>query len=455
MFAAWSVHAGQANLEVRDLQGNLIATVATIKGTPERAAIWLGSDRLAYVDGNGTLNVVDLHGNSIALPQQVKVTHGSVEASPSGGLIAVDGVEGPVVLDLAGAPAKPLPSGATGFDWSAKGDLAFLVQQPSGSDLYVAADGKQSTRVASSPAGQTWSDLNWAPDASSLLLATKPADSSSGAPSLLVVNRDGSHMVPFGAHTEYTAPEWSPDGNLVLFTRHDDATGGVTFQVATVSISGTNSAEQQAIAEVDRFMKARLAGDRSGALAELDSNGQAAFQSSGALLTSAAGSTFDRYYPVTVQLTRTTPSTFLIGVRTFIAKPGGAETSFFEEQLTVVQQDQRYLIHDVQASPSQPLSHGPTVVSVEVLQTPPGQQIRVRFDADLKAETVTNGTVQVKTQDGTLIQSQVTFDPETHLATLAVKLRPGTYQLVVTIGVSDINNVPLAQEYDAPLVISR
>ncbi len=49
----------------------------------------------------------------------------------------------------------------------------------------------------------------------------------------------------------------------------------------------------------------------------------------------------------------------------------------------------------------------------------------------------------------------MSFDADNHLATIAVKLRPGTYQLVVTTSVTDINGNALAQEYDAPLVIGR
>jgi len=102
-----------------------------------------------------------------------------------------------------------------------------------------------------------------------------------------------------------------------------------------------------------------------------------------------------------------------------------------------------------------PLGHGPTVVSVEVVQTPSGEQVRVHFDADLKPETVSSGTIQVKDADGNVVDAHVSFDADNHLATLAVKLKPGTYQLVVTTGVTDINGAVLAQEYDAPLVISR
>ena len=78
----------------------------------------------------------------------------------------------------------------------------------------------------------------------------------------------------------------------------------------------------------------------------------------------------------------------------------------------------------------------------------------MRFDADLKPETVTSDTIQIKDGDGKLVEARVTFDAENHLATLSVKLRPGTYKLVVTTGVTDVNRVALAQEYDAPLILS-
>jgi hypothetical protein len=201
-------------------------------------------------------------------------------------------------------------------------------------------------------------------------------------------------------------------------------------------------------------MKARMRGDTLAAKAELDDNARAKYDAGASSLLSQSGTQYDRYYPVNVQLASSNPNKFLVAIRIF-SKSGGAETSFFEEQLTLVQQGQRYLVDDVKASSTKPLGHGPTVVSVEVVQTPPGQEVRVRFDSDLKAETVTNGTILVKDDDGNPIKARVTFDADHHLATLAVSLRPGTYQLVVTTGVTDINGNALAQEYDAPLVIGH
>jgi hypothetical protein len=61
----------------------------------------------------------------------------------------------------------------------------------------------------------------------------------------------------------------------------------------------------------------------------------------------------------------------------------------------------------------------------------------------------------VKDSDGKVIPAQIAFDPDNHLATLTLALRPGnTYQLVVTGGVTDVSGVTLAQEYHASLVIS-
>jgi len=162
LFASWSLTSGnQANLQIRDLQGNLVSTVATVDGVPDRPAVWVGSDRIAYAD-NGTLRIVGLHA-PISI-RTLKVDHGSLAGSADGQLLAAQATDGSLVLDLAtGAARTRLPRGATGFAWSSKGDLAFLVQQDAGTDLYLLADG-QPAKIASSSSGQAWSDLNWGPD---------------------------------------------------------------------------------------------------------------------------------------------------------------------------------------------------------------------------------------------------------------------------------------------------
>src|SRR6266849_6675998 len=85
----------------------------------------------------------------------------------------------------------------------------------------------------------------------------------------------------------------------------------------------------------------------------------------------------------------------------------------------------------------------PLVTGVQTLCS--SDLVRVHFDADLRPETVTTSTIQVRDSDGNPIGSQLTFDTDNHLATLTVTLQSrSTYQLVVTTGVTDINGVTMA-----------
>jgi Bacterial Ig-like domain len=453
VFAAWEVTpSNQANLGIWDLQGKLQGTIATLDGVPDRAPVWIGSDRIAYIN-QGRLLVVDTHGAQVNA-RGIKMQRGSLAGSPLGQLLAVESVDGlSTVIDLSSGSPSPLPGGATGFAWSSKGDLALLVQQPSGSALYIAAGGKNAQRIASSPSGQTWSDLNWAPDGASLMLASKPAGASSSTSRLMLINADGSGLRDFASQQEDSSPQWSSHGDFVLFTRQDEA-GGRAFWTANTAPSEGDAAAKQAVAEVEMFMLARLKGDNTAAQGSLDAAGLSAYQGGASSLLSPAGSKFDRYYPVTVQQTGSNPNKFLVGVRIFVSR-SGVQRSFFEEQLTLILKDQRYLVDAVTSTPSVKLGHGPTVASYEVVSTSQGGQVRVHFDADLRPETVTTSTIQVRDSDGKPVSSQVTFDPDNHLATLTVTLQPGsTYQLVVTTGVTDVNGVTMAEEYHAQ-VISR
>jgi hypothetical protein len=452
LFAAWQVtSSNQANLGIWDLQGNSQGTIARLDAVPDRAPVWIGSDRIAYFN-QGRLVVVDTHGGAVGA-RAIRMQRGSLAGSPLGTLLAIESADGSTVLDLGSGSLSPLPDGATGFAWSPKGDLAFVVAQPSGSVLYTAVGGKNPQRVATSPTGQTWSDLNWAPDAASLMLASKPVGASSSASRLMLINADGGGLRDFASPQEYSSPQWSSHGDLVLFTRQDEA-GGRAFWTATTAPSEADAAAKQALAEVERFMQARLKGDGVTARDGLDPAGLSAYQGGASSLLSPAGTKFERYYPVTVQQTGSNPSRFLVGVRIFVSR-SGVQRSFFEEQLTLVLKDQRYLVDAVTSTPAVLLGPGPTVLSFDVVPTSTGYQVRVRFDADLRPETVTTDTIQVRDSDGKRVTSTIAFDPDNHLAVLTLTLRPGsTYQLVVLTGVTDINGVTLAQEYHAQ-VISR
>jgi len=450
LFADWSEISDHATLEVRDLQGNVqAAAVATLASHPDRPAVWLGPTRLAYLS-EGLLKVVDLHATLIATPA-IKVT-GAMSAPRSGLMLAMVTDAGPVVLDLSTMNTTVLPAGATGFSWSPTGQLAFTIGRVTGTDLYTGLDPNSARKVAASAAGETWSDLNWSPDSASILLARHTGSGADSHVRLLLVNADGSAPTGFGSNQrDYANPLWSPRGDLVLFSRPDEA-GGISLWTAKATVglpSAADNAESQALAEVDTFMKARIKGDLSGAQAELDPAAQQAY-SNGASSLLSPGAQFARYYPVSVQLAG--PNKFLIGARLFIAR-NNVETSFFEEQLTVLLQNQRYLIDAVSATPTLQLGHGPTVVSVEVRQNGSTQQIMIRFDSDLKPETVSAETILVKDNEGSPVRTGVSFDPDGHLVTVDVKLKTGTYSMVVTTGVADINGTQVAQPYTTPLVI--
>ena len=283
------------------------------------------------------------------------------------------------------------------------------------------------------------------------MLASKPVGASSSASRLTFINADGTGIPAVASQQEDSSPQWSPHGDLVLFTRQDEA-GGRAFWTANTAPSESDAAAKQALAEVEKFMQARLRGDSGAAQDNLDAAGLSAYQGGASSLLSPAGTNFDRYYPVTVQQTGSNPNKFLVGIRIFVSR-SGVQRSFFEEQLTLVLKDQRYLIDAVTSTPAVALGQGPTVLSYEVASMSAGFQVRVHFDADLRPETVTTDTVQVRDSGGKALTAQITFDPDSHTASLTLALRPGTtYQLVVTTGVTDINGVTMAQEYHAQVI---
>src|SRR5207244_13021987 len=99
LFASLSLSSSnQASLQIRDLYGNLISTVATVDGVPDRPAVWVGADRVAYVD-HGTLRIAGLH-----TPVSIKTTrvdHGSLAGSPDGQFLAAQSSDRSMVIDLA------------------------------------------------------------------------------------------------------------------------------------------------------------------------------------------------------------------------------------------------------------------------------------------------------------------------------------------------------------------
>ena len=439
-----------------DDDGSHATQVASLPGTPTGPAAWIGKDRLAYGDG-GTQHLVDLQGTQ--LPLNVAIVPGSpVAATADGHILAMLTAQGPTVLDTASGRSQVIMAGtATDLAWSTQGQLAFILSQPSGSQLWVdAPDGLK--KVAESTAGAAWSGISWSPDASSLLVGTRGA-AADALPGAFLVNAEAAgKVVAFGAaDREYGLPRWAPDGSSVAFLRGDE-TGRPRLWMATVRVgqlSAADLAQLDAIHVVTRFLDARQAGHLADAQSALGPQALATYQNGNLPLVTAPGDPiFARSYVVGVQLVSS--DQFLITVRIVLADPKSKqETKFFEEHLTVVRHDQRFLIDAVQPGTTTTLGQGPSVVSVQVQRVAPNQRIDVKFDADLKPSTVSRDNVFLRDAAGQTVQvADFQFDPNTRTVSIVAKLRAGNYTLVVTTAITDVNGQASAQEYDYAVVIS-
>jgi dipeptidyl aminopeptidase/acylaminoacyl peptidase len=425
--------------------------LATSNDAPVGPPVWIGTDRIGYAQG-GALHLVDLQGNPVILNVAILI-RGALAVSSDGHRLAADGPAGPAVFDLTAGTRIALPAGASAFSWSPRGDLAFAVTQGSATALQVLDADGVSRQIATSPPGETWANFNWSPDSRSLLFTSRSAAPNSATARAFLIDATGTGLRQVGS-LAYETLDWSPDGSQVLFTRRDE-TGQPALWTATITIGAPSELEksqQDAIAAVKTFMAARLARDGATAEAQLGPAALSAYQTGGLTLISPVNPSYERWYPVTVQLVK--PDSFLIGVR-IVEASGSVETGFFEETLTVTRHEPRFLIDTVQSNPLVSLAHpGPSVVSVEVRQDATGQRVLIHFDSDLTTGSVSTSSILIRDSRGKAQPvTELSYDQETHLATLSVKLSPDTYKLVVTTGIQDIHQKPLAQEYSQPLVI--
>lgn len=449
----------QASLWVTaiDEDGSHASKVASVQIAPDRPAAWVGNDRLAYTDA-GSLRLADLQGTLLPLSIAV-AADAAVAANPEGTALATMTAQGPTLLDVGSGRSQVISAGtATEFAWSTRGQLAFVLSLPSGSQLWInSPDGLK--KITESSSGDTWSGLSWSPDGSSLLVASR-GGAAEALPSAFLVNADGSgQILPFGAQDrEYSTPRWSPDGGSVVFLRGDE-TGRPRLWTATVRVgqlSTADLAQLDAVHVVTRFLDARQGGNLAAAQADLGPEALATYQNGNLPLVTAPGDpTFARSYLVGVQLVSS--DQFLITVRIVLADPKSRqEIRFFEEHLTIVRHDQRFIIDAVQPGITTTLGQGPSVVSVQVQPLPPGQQVVVKFDADLKPATVSRDAIFLRDDTGNTIEpADFQFDPNTRTVTIMAKLHRGSYTLVVTTAVTDINGQALAQDYDYSVVIGN
>jgi hypothetical protein len=361
-----------------------------------------------------------------------------------------------VLFSLASGISTSLPDGASEFSWSAASDLAFVVDKPGEQDLWVVRRGGQPRLVQQTTTDRAWSGLSWAPDGSSILFASQPAGGASGEAHAFTINADGSALRSFGrSDLEYREPRWWPQGSMVSFIRSDES-GGFRLWLARVlpgQLSAADRAQADALAQVQAFMQARVKGDQAAAQAVLGPDPKAAVQAGTLSLTPPDGSVFAREYVVSVQ--RVNDDRFLVGVRLVLAGTANAqESSFFEEQLTVVRHPEAFLVDSLTRGNPVKIGRGPTVISVEVQKAGRNVKVQVHFDADLDPSTVSAQTVQVLDASGhALTPSSFSFDKDHRLVSITAPAQPGSYKLLVTSAITDING-QAAQAYTAPIVVS-
>lgn len=146
--------------------------------------------------------------------------------SPDGRAVAISAVDGLRIVDGASATVATYRStiigvsGYVGLDWSPDGRwILFLPWYPGKNEVdRVAADGTHGKRLSLG-----WSPA-WSPDSSRIVfLHSAKADSIEDSWQIWTMDADGSDRKPLvQAGCPCAAPEWSPDGSLILLQEGND-----------------------------------------------------------------------------------------------------------------------------------------------------------------------------------------------------------------------------------------
>jgi TolB protein len=144
--------------------------------------------------------------------------------------------------------ATGLPSEGRGFTWSPDGSqIAYYAADPEGYDIWVMqADGSSPTQVTTHPGddvGPTWS-----PDGAQLAFSSfrhghwRIYTIAVAAPRAPAVRITGPASLAGTAAEDTGRPDWSPDGDLIAFTRSrwSDAKARFVYTVRTVTATGGN-----------------------------------------------------------------------------------------------------------------------------------------------------------------------------------------------------------------------
>ncbi len=213
----------------------LCACVAAIAGYTYLNPIVGATDRIAYIDDNNNVQVVDARGeNRVALTTDASDTLPRAYLfptwSPNSQRVAFVGVSGDSATRQAALYTAPAAGGKpvavfqsatqTPFYlyWSPNSQwIGFLAQNDTQMALMLArSDGSAGARQLDTGSPFYWA---WSPDSRSLLLHVggSARDSDSARLALLPRDSTGSAQMLKSAPANFEAPHYSPDGSVMLF----------------------------------------------------------------------------------------------------------------------------------------------------------------------------------------------------------------------------------------------
>ncbi len=500
--AFWRMTPEGAQLAVAprtaNAQGMGAGEVLAESGDASIAPVWLGDDRLAFVD-SGQVKVVRIgtkDAQTLTAPAVRPL--GELTVSPDGRYLAVPAGDSLHILDLQQKRKSLALPGAEAVAWSVDGSrLAYVdtigeasatpAPTPAGSPratptasaspsatasasatpgptpsatpsptsvapppaihrLWVGRADASSARVTYTSTGsETLSSPSWSPDARALVFARGQR--------AWVINADGSSPRPVG-ESEALRPAWSPTGDRLLFGRSDED-GKATLWVQPVGAQGLSleaRASMAAAESVDRFMKARLNRNAAEARGLLTDAAATTFAADDALL-GGRNPRFGRFYVISAQ---PAGNTFDFRVRTVLVRDKGTEVSYFEEALKLEKRGADYRIVAADTFPLTKISGGPSVVMVSQRALGTGRSILVLFDSDLDSTSVNDQAIYLQSAVGVRVTgTDVVFSPGDHGVRLTVprSLPPGDYVVTVTSQVRDVKGKELAQEYAWPFTV--